>query len=198
MLEQLNGKFPFDDIFKKKYEKYFSQIVVPAKTTLLKEGTVSKKAFFILQGCMRAWFNNDGVDVTYQFFFENSSVASIESFRKNIPSLISIETIEPCILIQIDKKNLDIILLEIQATPTLQDVFINAVFERTFDYMKHFLSFIKDSPEQRYLNLIKEKPQIIQRVPQHYIASYLGISKVHLSRIKNKLAKGATSFHNKK
>ncbi len=72
--------------------------------------------------------------------------------------------------------------------PELRDKFIAAIFERTFDYMKHFLSFIKDTPAQRYLNLIKEKPQIIQRIPQHYIASYLGISSVHLSRIKNRLA----------
>ena len=61
------------------------------------------------------------------------------------------------------------------------------LFQRTFDYMKYFVSFIKDSPTQRYLNLIEERPQIIQRVPQHYIASYLGVTTVHLSRIKSKL-----------
>lgn len=56
--------------------------------------------------------------------------------------------------------------------------------------MKHCLSFIKDTPQQRYLNLIEKQPQVVQRVPQHYIASYLGITKVHLSRIKSKLLKG--------
>jgi DNA-directed RNA polymerase specialized sigma subunit len=55
--------------------------------------------------------------------------------------------------------------------------------------MKHFVSFIKDSPTQRYLNLIEERPQVLQRVPQHYIASYLGVSTVHLSRIKSQLLK---------
>lgn len=73
--------------------------------------------------------------------------------------------------------------------PRLRDLFINGIFERTFEYMKHFISFIKDTPQQRYLNLIKEKPQIILRVPQHYIASYLGVTTVHLSRLKSKLAK---------
>lgn len=66
---------------------------------------------------------------------------------------------------------------------------MDAIFERTFDYMKHFFSFIKHIPLQRYLNLVKDKPHLVQRVPQHYIASYLGISTVHLSRIKSKLAK---------
>jgi DNA-directed RNA polymerase specialized sigma subunit len=55
--------------------------------------------------------------------------------------------------------------------------------------MNHFLSSIRDTPRQRYLNLVKEKPQIVKRVPQHYIASYLGITTVHLSRIKSKIAR---------
>ena len=68
-------------------------------------------------------------------------------------------------------------------------MFINGIFERTFDYMKHFISSIKDTPQQRYLNLLKEKPEIVKRVPQHYIASYLGVTTVHLSRIKGKLTR---------
>jgi hypothetical protein len=55
--------------------------------------------------------------------------------------------------------------------------------------MRYFFSATKDAPEKRYIALIKEKPELIKRVQQHYIASYLGISSVHLSRIKNKLAK---------
>ena len=53
--------------------------------------------------------------------------------------------------------------------------------------MREFLSFIRDTPKQRYQNLIKDKPQILQRVPQRYIASYLGITPVHLSRIRTQL-----------
>jgi DNA-directed RNA polymerase specialized sigma subunit len=60
--------------------------------------------------------------------------------------------------------------------------------------MNEFVSFIRDTPEQRYQKLLKERPHIVRRVPQHYIASYLGISKVHLSRIKSKLAKGKAHF----
>ncbi len=66
---------------------------------------------------------------------------------------------------------------------------IDKVFERTFDYMKYFFSMVKNTPQERYINLLKERPEIIKRVPQHYIASYLGISSVHLSRIKSVLAK---------
>jgi CRP-like cAMP-binding protein len=66
--------------------------------------------------------------------------------------------------------------------------------QRQVHYMNEFVSFIRDTPEQRYQKLLKERPHIVRRVPQHYIASYLGISKVHLSRIKSKLAKGKAHF----
>jgi len=189
MFEQHKNKFPLDDDKWLDYISCFKRIQIPAKTVLLKEGEISRKLFLIKKGCIRAWFNNNGKDVTFQFFFENNTVASVESFRKRILSPVTIETIEPTTLWYINKKDIDRIIAEITGIPALREKFIDAIFERTFDYMKHFFSFIKDTPQQRYLNLIKERPQIVKRVPQHYIASYLGISSVHLSRVKNQLTK---------
>ncbi len=189
MFKKFRDKFPIDDDKWNDYISCFKRIEVPAKTTLLKEGEVSKKLFLIEKGCIRVWFNNNGKDVTFQFFFENNTVASIESFRKKFPSPVYIETIEPSVLWFMHKKDVDTIISELSEIPAVRDKLIDVLFERTFDYMKHFFSFIKDTPSQRYLDLVNEKPQIVKRVPQHYIASYLGVSTVHLSRIKNKLAK---------
>lgn len=189
MFEQYRNIIPLSEEKWTDYTSCFRQIIVPAKTTLLKEGEISRKFFLIEKGCIRAWFNNEGKDITFQFFFENSTVASIESFRKERPSPVSLETIEPSTLWWIHKKDADRIIGEIVALPDLRDRFINAIFERTFDYMAHFFSFIKDTPAGRYQALIRERPEIVKRVPQHYIASYLGISTVHLSRIKSQLAK---------
>lgn len=187
MFNQFRNKFPLSDEKWIEYTNLFNRIEIPAKTTLLEEGEISKKLFIIEKGCIRVWFNNNGKDLTTQFFFENQSVASIESFMKKMPSPVVVETIESSVLWWIHKNDLDKILEEIKEIPELRDRLINMLFERTFDYMKYFVSFIKDSPTQRYLNLIEERPQIIQRVPQHYIASYLGVTTVHLSRIKSKL-----------
>lgn len=187
MVNQFRNKFPLTDSKWNEYTSYFKRLEIPSKTILLEEGEISKRLFIIEKGCIRVWFNNNGKDLTTQFFFENQSVASIESFMKKIPSPVVIETIEPSVLWWIQKSDLDKILKEIKEIPELRDRFINMLFERTFDYMKHFVSFIKDSPTQRYLNLIEERPQVLQRVPQHYIASYLGVSTVHLSRIKSQL-----------
>lgn len=171
------------------YAGCFKRMEVPAKTILLKEGEVSKKLFLVEKGCVRVWFNSNGKDITFQFFFENNLVASIESFRKKTPSPVTIETIEPTILWYAQKRDVDRIIDGMATDAGLRDKLIDAVFERTFDYMKQFFSLIRDTPQERYLNLIKERPWIVQRVPQHYIASYLGISTVHLSRIKSKIAK---------
>ncbi|QSW89080.1 Crp/Fnr family transcriptional regulator [Flavobacterium endoglycinae] len=187
MFNQFRNKFPITDEKWYEYISYFNRIEVSTKTVLIDEGEVSKKLFIIEKGCVRVWFNNNGKDLTSQFFFENQSVASIESFIKKFPSPVVVETIEPSVLWWIHKNDLDKIIEEIKEIPQLRDKLIDMLFQRTFDYMKHFFSFIKDSPTQRYLNLIEEKPQIVQRVPQHYIASYLGVSTVHLSRIKSQL-----------
>ena len=187
MFTKFRNKFPISDERWIEYTNYFNRIEVPAKTTLLEEGEVSKKLFIIEKGCVRVWSNNNGKDLTTQFFFENQSVASIESFIKQFPSPVVIETIEPSVIWWISKNDMDKILEEVKEIPELRDRFIDMIFQRTFDYIRHFVSFIKDSPTQRYLTLIEEKPQIVQRVPQHYIASYLGVTTVHLSRIKSKL-----------
>lgn len=190
MLDRFRNRFPVTDKKWAEYISYFKRMKAPAKTTLLEEGAISRKMYLIESGCIRVWFNNSGKDVTTQFFFENNMVGSIESFRKSTPSPVTIETIEPSVLWWIHKKDSDKIVEEIKEIPLLRDMFIDVVFDRTYDYMRQFISSIKDSPEQRYLNLIQERPQLIQRIPQHYIASYLGITTVHLSRIKSKLAKG--------
>lgn len=68
----------------------------------------------------------------------------------------------------------------------LKDAVNEILYRRFYHYQKLFLSRIKNSPQRRYEELIKENPEIFKRVPHHYIASYLGITPVSLSRIRNK------------
>ena len=166
-----------------KVDHLFTQCEVPAKTTLLCEGQISRTMFLIEEGCLRTWVNNDGKEITTQFFFEGDSVASIESFRTNQPSLYSIESIEPCKLRTISQHDFQAALEEI---PELKKKMEEHLFRRFFQSQQFFYSFLKNKPQQRYEELIKLHPHIIQRVPQHYIASYLGITPVSLSRIRNR------------
>lgn len=169
-----------------KLKHLFKQQKVPAKTILLQEGQISRTMFFIEKGCLRTWVSNDGKDITTQFFFEGDRVASIESFRTNQPSFYSIESLEPCILqtiSQLDFQN------ALENLPEIKTELEEHLFRRLLHTQKLFYSYLKNNPQQRYEELIEEHPHIIQRIPQHYIASYLGVTTVHLSRVKGKLAR---------
>ncbi len=175
--------------FWEKYTALQQRLVFPARTILLHEGKTAQDYYFVEQGCLRLWFDNNGKDTTVQFFFENEGVASLESFRKNIPSIFTIETIEPTTVRVLSKKHFNQMIGELEEDPEFLKAMIDISFERQRHYMNEYLSRIRDTPQQRYATLLKERPHIVRRVPQHYIASYLGITSVHLSRIKNKLAK---------
>ncbi|WPU96332.1 Crp/Fnr family transcriptional regulator [Mucilaginibacter sabulilitoris] len=189
MFDQFKQKAPHLTNRMDAYAGLYERIEVPAKTVLLKEGQVSKRSFFIEKGCLRIWFNNNGRDVTFQFAFENQVISSADSFMKGIPSMFTIEAIEPSVIQVLSKKNFDLIMTELGDEAAFLKTMIDAMFERQLYYMREFLSFIRDTPQQRYINLLKEKPHLIQRIPQHYIASYLGITSVSLSRIRNKVIK---------
>lgn len=172
---------------KQKWEFFkhrFKRKEVPAKTMLLQEGQISGTMFFIEKGCLRTWINNDGKEITTQFFFEGESVSSIESFRTNQPSLYSIESIEPSILQTLSQKDFHNIL---ESSPELKMKLEDHLFRRLFQSQQLLYSFLKNNPQKRYEELIENHPHIVQRVPQHYIASYLGITSVSLSRIRTRL-----------
>ena len=164
-------------------QPYFIQKDVPAKTILLQEGQISRTMYFVEKGCLRTWVNNDGKEITTQFFFEGDSVSSIESFRTNQPSLYSIESLEACVLQTISQQDFQTALEEL---PELKQKMEEHLFNRLFQAQQLFYSFLKNSPQQRYEELVERYPHIIQRVPQHYIASYLGITSVSLSRIRSR------------
>ncbi len=164
-------------------EHLFVEKNIPSKTILLNEGDVANTIYLIKKGCIREWFNKDGKDITFQFFFESQPVASIDSFINQKPSLFTIESIEPTTLIEIEKQ----VFNELFDTyPEFKEQFQKFIFQRFSTYGQLFLSRIKDSPQERYEDLLKTHPEIIRRIPQHYIASYLGISPVSLSRIRNR------------
>lgn len=167
-----------------KYSKYFIEKYYPAHTTILHEGEVSKNLFIVGKGCLRIWFNKDGKDITCQFFFENEAVSSMESFFKDTPGSFNIETLEPSHIYILSKENFHTLLHEV---PGFMEYMHEVKDKRLLHYAHLFFSFIKDKPEERYKELIQNQPQILQRVPQHYIASYLGITPVSLSRIRRRL-----------
>ena len=167
------------------YKHLTKEISVANKTVLLREGETAQNIFFVKEGCLRMWMNYEGKEITFQFFFENEMVASIESFRSNKPGILNIQAIEPSTLVVLSKKNFKLLLDE---SPLVKDFLLETAFKRFSDYSKLYVSFLKNNPVERYKDLLQNQPRIIQRVPQHFIASYLGITPVSLSRIRKKIS----------
>src|ERR1700743_3010073 len=161
----------------------FTREEFPAKTLLVKEGTLARKLFYIEKGCCRAWFDHDGRDVTYQFLFEGNFASSFETLISNEASWYSVETLEPAILYSVSIEDFR---KRLEQQPHIKAFSNHYVEKRLLFYQKLFVAHIKDSPEKRYRELLAQHPQIVMRVPQHYIASFLGITSVSLSRIRNR------------
>ncbi len=183
MIDQLINEILGNDDKWKAFQDLLIEKKVAAKTILLREGEVANNIYFIKNGCLREWFNKDGKDITFQFFFEGQPVASIDSFINRQPSLFTIESIEPSIVLSIGRAAFEGLL---NFSPEFKTGFQDFIFQRFRNYGQLFLSRIKDSPQERYEDLIRNHPEIIQRIPQHYIASYLGITPISLSRIRNR------------
>ena len=183
MIDELINRIKEDPENRDKLGNIFIEREIPPRTLLLNQGEIAKTVHFVKKGCLREWFNKEGKSITFQFFFEGQPVASIDSFMNNTPSMFSIESIEPSVIISVRKEDFEKLFI---VCPGLKDEFQHFIFRRFSNYAQLFLSRITDTPQERYEDLLKTRPDIIRRIPQHYIASYLGITPVSLSRIRNR------------
>lgn len=153
------------------------------KTVLLEEGTIASHLYLVRKSCLRLFYYSEGKDMSYQFFFENQMVSSFDSLYNQVPSLFSLESIEVSEVVAIRR---DVFMNMIESSFQFRVICEQHLIERFREYQYLFLSRIKHTPRQRYEQLLRQYPDIARRVPQHYIASYLGITPVSLSRIRSR------------
>lgn len=158
---------------------------VPKKFRLVAVGDISREAYFVNKGATRLFFEKEGEEISANFMFENNFVASLESFLLQVPSRQAIDTLEDCELLVLSKQRLE----ELIAKQPQFNLFSKAIAETAFIMLqRRASSFILDSPEERYMNMLQQRPEILERVPQHMIASYLGVTPVSLSRIRKRIS----------
>lgn len=166
--------------------KHFETKSIKKKSNLLEAGATAKEVYFILNGCIRLFYEKDGEDISAYFFTEKMFAGAYDSFISQKPSRHSIETLEDCEVLAISYKALQQLFIEF---PKMNE-FVRKVLEERFVALHElFTAQILDSPEERYLNLQRERPDLLNRIPQHQIATFLGITPVSLSRIRNRVKK---------
>ena len=154
-------------------------------TTLLKEGQKSQDYYFVLKGCIRKYYIIDGEEKTTAFFTEMETLTP-HCVKNNAPSEYFISCVEDTILI-VANPDMEV---EIFTKFPKFEIMCRILSEELLAKQQiDFDEFKTSSPEQRYLNLLQNRPDLIQRVPQHQLASYLGIKQQSLSRLRASVLK---------
>ncbi len=151
---------------------------------LLHEGAVCRKLFFIAKGIVRFSQLSDGEDRTYVFRAEGAFCSDLDSFLRKIPSKNAITAIEPITAFSITYENLQVFYNELRFGDRFGRLAIEQIFVMV---VNHLTTFYSERPEQRYIRFANQHKELLQRIPQYYIASYIGVTPQALCRIKKKL-----------
>lgn len=145
-------------------------------------GQVNYKTVIVVKGLIRAYTNtSNGEEITLAFATAGMELASPPSVFKDLPSIDTIEAIENSIVFEADTRK-----FEALAKKHLRiSQFHNKLLKKTLLIATERIEFyLTLNPEERFQHIQKNKPDLIQRVPQKYLASYIGITEVSLSRLK--------------
>ena len=149
---------------------------------IVKEGQFADKLYFIVSGCVRAFYHKDDKDITDWFAFEGDFMSSINSFYQNISSKHNIELLESTTFLEITKEAIFTLTDTHHCFERLGRI---AVTKTMLQLQERIVSIQFETAHQKYESLINMRPDIVQRVSLTHIASYLGITLETLSRIRN-------------
>lgn len=150
------------------------------------EGNISNEIYFVTKGCVRLFYNVDGSDKTAFFYTQGKFICAGESYTFNLPAIENYQALEDTELIVLSKVAIE----ELLAISSRFEVIARIATENELiTCQKMIASFITKSAEERYVDLLNNQGELFQRVPQQYIASFLGVSPETLSRIKARVFK---------
>jgi len=153
---------------------------------LLQEGDVCRYTAFVTKGILRSYtIDNKGTEHILQFAFEGWWMGDLYSFLTDEPSMYNMEAIENCELLLISKPSWELLLEKI---PAFERYFRILIQNNLIATQQRLMGTLSETAEEKYLKLINNYPGCLQRVPQHMIASYLGITRETLSRIRGQMA----------
>lgn len=154
-------------------------------TILLKAGEISTAGFLILKGCVRQYYIVDGEEKTTAFYTEQQTVSYCNNPFAPMPSAYYLSCVEDTFALTCEGGEID---MEVYKKYPRFETICRMITEiQLSDTQEEFANFIVSSPEERYLNLLNNRPDLINRVPQHQLASFLGMKPESLSRIRKRI-----------
>ncbi len=183
LLFQYFKKFnPLSKEAEKAIAEISSVVSIKKNTDLQPIGHSCKTIYFINKGVARIYYLKDGIDITESFAFENNIIARVESLFTGKPSRKAIQILEDAEIVAI---NATLLFKRYDTFPEIERLF-RKIFETAYvDTVNRIEGIQFHSAEERYKALLTEAPNVLMRVPLKYVASYLGITQVSLSRIRS-------------
>jgi len=162
-----------------------TELVLRKEDYFSEAGKIAKQVGFILDGILRVcYYNNKGEEITNYFIDENNFVVDLDSFDNNIPSSGYVQSITDCKLIVFPKQNWK----EIANTIVGWESIVNKIVKKSLiQKIERRSPLVSEDATTRYLAFIEKYPQLVNRIPLSYLASYLGVTQSSLSRIRKNI-----------
>lgn len=181
-----NDKIPLTEEEQEFIKQYLTVKKIRKRQYFLQEGDICKCAAFVEKGALRSYkVNEDGTEHIIQFALEGQFISDVYSFITSEPSIYNIDAIEDSELVLITKSASDE--LHKRSSKYLEYIF-HVISEVYIGLERRLTSTISLSLEERYIDLTTHYPDIIQRVPQHMVASYMGLTPETLSRVRKRIS----------
>ncbi|WP_316780675.1 Crp/Fnr family transcriptional regulator [Pedobacter antarcticus] len=185
LFKHIQDKVSITEMDKELIKPFFIEKKLRRKQYLLQEGDVCKYLSFVSSGLIRTYnVDEKGDEHMSVFGWEGWWISDFNSFLSGEPSVFNIDAIEEAELLLISLSNYEALTL---AVPVMDRYFRILYQNSLVTKEKRLMSSITHNAEEKYVQLVNSNPQIIERIPQNLIASYLGIAPETLSRIKKKL-----------
>ena len=186
VIEHFSNYLPLNDSEILELESKLIEKKVKRRQFILQEGDVCKHYTFVVNGCFKMYkVDNKGLEHNLQFSIENSWIADIGSFYSNKPSELYIEALEQSTILQIAKPDL----LYLYSQYPKFDRNFRVLIENAFiSLQKRVLQNISSTAEERYLDFLKNYPNLFNRISNVQIASFIGVTPEFLSKIRKSIA----------
>ncbi|MCA6363999.1 MAG: Crp/Fnr family transcriptional regulator [Bacteroidetes bacterium] len=165
---------------------FFERQIIPRKKFLLQEGNVCRFVAFVEQGTIRHFHTKNGNEKTCDISFEGRWVTDFQSFNTQQPAVINLQAMEDSSLLIISRDQLTTLYTQYPKYETFGRLIAEQIAQRATEIA---MSLSSERPEERFRNLMLNQADMFQRVPQKYIANFLGVSPETLSRIRLRILK---------
>jgi len=187
LISHLSKHITLDATETDRLKNYFRIKRLNKKQFLQHQGDITQYETFVTKGCLRTYYlDQQGQEHIVQFALEGWWIGDLYSFLTQHPSRYTIQALEDCELLQIDKNSLEELY---QQVPKLERFFRIIIQNAFIASTNRILSSMSQTAEERYLEFIGKYPDIEQRVPQYHVAAYLGVTAEFLSRIRKKFSR---------